>query len=144
MYSSGVTLLLPLLHVLGHCHAGRPIHDPFSVVRLMEGGFSPQDFMVHGSIHRYMVPYKETVPKHDVSTSVLGSGNDVLGVRVSISLPPNESSRCQRAQFWSHLSTSRSPKLSLSCSGVHWQTSDGSVHVPTITGTGVSGALNLP
>ncbi len=36
-----------------------------------------------------------------------------------------ELSWCQRAQFWSHLTTTRSPSSPLN----HWQTSDGPVHV---------------
>ncbi len=46
----------------------------------------------------------------------------------------DESSWCQRAQFWSHLTTAHSPKPSLNHSDVHWQTSDGRVHVTSWAG----------
>ena len=36
------TLLLPRPYVLGHCHVGRPIHNPFSVLSLREGGCRPK------------------------------------------------------------------------------------------------------
>ena len=36
------TPLLPWPYVLVHCHVGRPIHDPFSVLSLREGGCRPK------------------------------------------------------------------------------------------------------
>ena len=129
--------MLPWPYVLGHCHVGRPIHDPFSVLSLREGDWHPK-------FPRYIHPPLDTVksscplnwetpPKHKVSTSMLHSGDGVLGVVLSISLPPNtsESSWCQIALFWSHLTTSPSPKPPPDHPGVPWQTSDGPVHVPS-------------
>ena len=60
-------------------------------------------------------------------------GVGVLGVVLSISLPPNTASRvvCQIALFWSHLTTSPSPKSPSDHPGVLWQTLDGPVHVPS-------------
>ncbi len=54
-------------------------------------------------------------------------GDGVLGVIGSIPPPPNTAklSWCQRAGFWSHLTTTLSPSSPLN----HWQTSDGPVHV---------------
>ncbi len=56
--------------------------------------------MVHGPDHWPLNVMKssctlsrETVPKHDVSTSVLDCRDAVLGVIVSISLPQNTTSR---------------------------------------------------
>ncbi len=40
-----------------------------------------------------------------------------------------EMSWCQIARFWSHLTTKLSPSSPLNHSDVHWQTSDGPVHV---------------
>ena len=44
-----------LPHVLGHCHVGRPIHDPFSVLSLREGGCRPKCPVTwpHSSSPRY-------------------------------------------------------------------------------------------
>ena len=59
-----------------------------------------QNFPVHGPIHPPLDTVKsscplswETCPKHKVSISMLHSGDGVLGVVLSISLPPNMASR---------------------------------------------------
>ena len=57
-----------------------------------------QNFPVHGPIHPPLDTVKsplsrETPPKHKVFTSMLHSGDGVLGAVVSISLPPNMASR---------------------------------------------------
>ena len=59
-----------------------------------------QNFPVHGPIHPPLDMVKsscplswETPPKHKVSTSMLHNGDGVLGVVLSISLPPNTASQ---------------------------------------------------
>ncbi len=94
--------------------------------------FNALVLMVHGPVHR---PFdavqlscplsRETPPKHNVSTSMFDGGDGVLGVIGSIPPPLNTASWCQRAGFWSHLTTTLSPSSPLN----HWQTSDGPVHV---------------
>ncbi len=91
---------------------------------------------VHGSVHR---PFdavqlscplsRKTPPKHNVSTSMFDGGDGVLGVRGSIPPPPNTVSWCQIARIWYHRTTTISPSSPLNYSDVHWQTSDGPVHV---------------
>ena len=62
----------------------RPIHNPFSVLSLREGGCCPK-FLVYGPIHPPLDKVKsscplsrETPPKHKVSTSMLHSGDGVV------------------------------------------------------------------
>ena len=97
-----------------------------------------QNFPVHGPIHPPLDTVKSSCPlswetpqKHKLSTFILHCGDSVLGVVLSISLPPNTASWCQIALFWSHLTTSPSPKPPPDHPGVLWQTSDGPVHVPS-------------
>ena len=89
---------LPLLYVLSHCHAGRPIHDSLSVSWLREGGC--QDFTVHGPIHLSLDALKstcalsrETPLKHNAPPSLLDGGDGVLGLIVRIHLSPNTAGR---------------------------------------------------
>ena len=46
---------VPWPYVFGHCHVGRPIHDPFSVLSLREGGCRPKfpSTWPHSSSPRY-------------------------------------------------------------------------------------------
>ena len=91
-------------------------------------------------ISRYMAPF--------ILPSIQWSRPDPLAEKhpQSIRFPPpsftvgmvlvtsskhGESSWCQIALFWSHLTTSPSPKPPPDHPGVLWQTSDGSVHVPS-------------
>ncbi len=93
-------------------------------------GFSALALTVHGPFHRPFNPVqlsccslsRKTPPNHTVSTSLFDGGGGVLGVIGSIPPPPNTMSWCQRAGFWSHLTTTLSPSSPLN----HWQTS---VHV---------------
>ncbi len=91
-----VLLLEPLLcylgHVLGHCHAGIPIHDSFSMpwLTLMPWPW----WHMAPSIVPLMrcscpVPLAEKhPPKHNVSTSMFDGGDGVLEVIGSIPPPP--------------------------------------------------------
>ena len=81
------------------------------------------NFLVHGPIHPPLNTVKsscplswETPPNHKVSTSMLHSGDGVLGLVLSISLPSNTTSWCQIALFWSRLTTSPSPQVSFGSS----------------------------
>jgi len=78
-----VLLLEPILccldrrYVLGHCHAGRPIHDPSSVFWLKEGGSRPRFYCIW-PVHQPLNTVKSsctlrrvTALEHNVSTSVL-------------------------------------------------------------------------
>ena len=98
-----------------------------------------QNFPVHDPIHPPLDTVKsscplswETPPKHKVSTSMLHSGDGVLGscTQHFSSSKHSESSWCQIALFWSHLTTSPSPKPPPDHPGVLWA-SDGPVHVPS-------------
>ncbi len=98
-----VLLLEPLLGglcclgrvFLGHCHAGIPIHDPFSIP---QAGFNALALTVHGPVHR---PFdavqlscplsRKKHPKYNVSNSTLDGGDGVLRVIGSIP-PPNTTS----------------------------------------------------
>ena len=108
LHDLNVLLLEPLLcslsHMfLGHCHAGTPIHDPFSVSWLREGG-SHLRYMapVHPALDAVKSSFplsRETAPKHNVSTAMLDGGDGVLGVKVPeyfSSSKHGESSCCQR------------------------------------------------
>ena len=92
-----------------------------------------QKFPVHSPIHPPLDTVKsschlswETSPKHKVSTSMLHS------TQLFSSSKHGESSWCQIVLFWSHLTTSPFPKPPPDHPGVLWQTSDGSVHVPSL------------
>ncbi len=106
------TPLLPWPCVLGHCHAGIQIHDPFS---LPWQASMPWPWWYMSPVHR---PFdavqlscplsRKPPPKHNVSTSMFDSGYGVLGVIGSIPPPPNtasftqfssESFRCSLANF---------------------------------------------
>ena len=125
------------LYVLGHCHVGRPILRPiFSALTEVIA----QNFPVHGPIHPPLNTVKsscplswETPPKHKVSTSMLHSERWYSwGCTQHFSSSKHgESSWCQIALFWSHLTTSPSPKPPPDHPGVLWQTSDRPVHVPS-------------
>ena len=110
--SSLATPVLPWPYVQGHCPAGRPLHDPCSVSWLREGGYRPR---CYGTWPRPSSPRcrsscplsRETPPKQNVSTSMLDGGDGVLGVIVSISLPPNTACRvdakdCDFGLIWPH------------------------------------------
>ncbi len=88
-----VLLLEPLLPwpcVLGHCHAGIPIHDPFSMPwpwRYMAPSIVP---LMQCSCP---VPLAEKhPPKHNASSSMFEGGDGVLGVIGSIPPLPNTAS----------------------------------------------------
>ncbi len=122
------TLMCFLSHcVLGYCHAGIPIHDPFSMPWLAS---MPWWYMAP-SIAPLMrcscpVPLAEKHPKACFHLHVWQWGWCSWGHRQhSSSSKHGELSWCQRARFWSHLTTTLSPSSSLN----HWQTSDVSVHV---------------
>ncbi len=98
--------------------------------------FNALALMVHGPVHcpfdavQLSCPLsRKTPPKHNVSTSMFDGGDGVLGV-ISSFTPPPPNTWCQRAGFWSHLTTIISPSSPLN----HWQTSDGPVHVLSWTG----------
>jgi len=65
---------------------------------------------------------RETAPEHNVSTSVSHSQH-------FSSSKHDKLSWCQRAQFWSNLTTALSPKPSRNHLNVHWQTSDGPLYM---------------
>jgi len=66
-------------------------------------------------------PLSRITPKHNVSTSMFDGGDGVLGVgQHSSSSKHGELSWCQRAGFWSHLTTTLSSSSPLN----HWHTSD--------------------
>ncbi len=130
-----VLLLEPLLCCLGHVFwvivmlesHPRPIFNALA-------GFNALALTVHGPIHR---PFdavqlscplsRKRTPKHNVSTSMFDGGDGVFWGRRhhSSSSKHGELSWCQRAGFWSHLTTTLSPSSTLN----HWQTSDGPLHV---------------
>ncbi len=94
--------------------------------------FNALALMVHGTVHRTFDAVqlscplsRKTPPKHNVSTSMFDGGDGVLGGhrQHSSSSKPGELSWCQRARFWSHLTTTLSPSSPLNHSDVHWQTS---------------------
>lgn len=88
-----LSLFFVVLVILGHCPAGRPIHDPYSYV-LAE--VLIQYFGMYGSVHwllnaaksAYSI-CKEITPKHNVFTSVPYCRYGVLSVIGKIFLPPN-------------------------------------------------------
>ena len=118
------------------CHGRR--FGSFSVLSLREGGCRPK-------MSWYMAPFNlprygevvlslswETPPKHKVSTSMLHSGDGVLGVVLSISLlqtrqvelMPNSSILVSSDHITFSQASSGSSRCSLA-------TSDGPVHVPS-------------
>ncbi len=83
--------------VLGHCHAGILIHDPFSMPCM--AGFNALALTVHGPVHRpfgavqVSCPLSRKTPqKHNVFISMFDGGDGVLGVIGSIPPPPNTAS----------------------------------------------------
>ncbi len=133
-------LLDPLLCCLGRVfwaivmleYHPRPI---FNVL----AGFNALALTEHGPVHcpfnavQLSCPLSRKTPtKYNVSTSIFDGGDGVLGVLGSIPPPPNMAvvlSWCQRTRFWSHLTTTLSPSSPLNHSDVHWQTSDGPIHM---------------
>lgn len=68
---------------------------------------------------------RETIPKHNVSTSVLDGWDSVLGVLVSTSVPPNMTSRVDAKEL--NVGLTSNHMLIINHSGVHLQASDGSL-----------------
>lgn len=83
-------------YVLGHCHAGRPIDDTSSVFCLRESGSCPR--FCSTWLHLLASMWRGA-PQYNVSTSVLDSGDGVLWVTLSISLPPNTVGSVHATEF---------------------------------------------
>ena len=112
----------------------------FSMSWLREGGSRPR---FHGTWPHTHSPLdavessctlgRETAPKHNVSTSILDGGD---GVIFSILPPPNAASRVDAKELDFGLICPHPVSQSSLESSVHWQTSDGPVHVlPSAGGT---------
>ena len=123
--------LLPWPYILGHCHVGRPSTTHFQCSHWGKEVVI-QNFLVHGPIQPPLDMVKsscplnwETPPKHKVSTSMLHSGDGVIGVVLSISLLQTRRVELMPITlFWSHLTTSPSHKPPPDHLGVLWQTAD--------------------
>lgn len=94
-----------------------------------------QDLWYIGPVHRPRNGVKspctlsrETVPKRNVSTSMLDGWDGALGVLVSTSVPPNMTSRVDARELNVGL-TSNHIMLIINHSGVHLQASDGPLRV---------------
>ncbi len=109
-------------------------------------GFNALVLTVHGPVHwpfdavQFYCPLsRKTSPKHNVSTSMFDGGGCSWGHRQhSSSSKHGELSWCQRAGFWSHLTTT----LSLSFPLYHWQTLGRPVHVLSWVG-GLCGCCRI-
>ncbi len=105
--SSWATPLLPWLCVLGHCHAGIPIHDSFSMPWLASMPW-PWRYMALSIVYlmRCSCPVSlAEKAKHNVSTSMFDGGwwCSWGHGQHSSSSKHGELIWCQRAGFWSHL-----------------------------------------
>ncbi len=119
---------MPWPCVLGQCHSGILIHNPFSMPWLASMPW-PWRYMAPSIVPLMRcscpVPLAEKHPQ-SMFPPCLTVGMCSWGHRQhSSSSKHGELSWCQRARFWSHLTTTLSPSSPLN----HWQTSDGPVHV---------------
>ncbi len=127
--------LVALVCVWGHCHAGRPSHDPSSVLLLREGGCWPKsrDKWPHPSTPQYgavvLSPLQKSTPKawcfHPHASRLGWCSWDCAHSSSS----SGEWSLYQKVIFWSHLTTWPSPMPPLDHPDGLWQTSDGPGHV---------------
>ncbi len=122
----------------GHGHAGRPSHDPSSMLLLREGGCwaKPRDAWTHPSSPQYgavvLSPLQKSTPKVWCShphASRLGWCSWDCTHPSSSSSKHGEWSLYQKVIFWSHLTTCHSPTPPLNHPDGLWQTSDGPGHV---------------
>ncbi len=92
---------LPLLCVWGHCHAGRPSHDPSSMLLLREGGCWPKscDTWPHPSSPQYgavvLSPLQKSTPKE-----LLHGWDGILGIVLILLLPSNTASGVYTKKFY--------------------------------------------